>query len=55
MWQRSKQDTIVTLVNPDGSAFPFKPGQTWFEVIGASSKGEPNPGGTWRFTHMMVP
>jgi hypothetical protein len=54
-WQRSKKDTVLTLNNPDGSLFPFKPGQTWFEVIGASSTSGPNMAGVWRFTHMMAP
>ena len=54
-WQRAKKDALLTLVNPDGSLFPFKPGQTWFEVIGASSSLGPNLAGSWRFTHNMVP
>ena len=54
-WQRAKKDAVLTLANPDGSFFAFKPGQTWFEVIGASSKPEQNTGGAWRFTHIMVP
>jgi hypothetical protein len=54
-WQRAKRDSVLTLANPDGSLFPFKPGQTWFEVLGASSKVDPIGGGVWRFTHLMVP
>jgi Protein of unknown function (DUF3048) N-terminal domain/Protein of unknown function (DUF3048) C-terminal domain len=54
-WQRSSKSSVLTLVNPDGSPFPFKPGQTWFEVIGASSTVGPNIGGLWHFTHVMVP
>lgn len=55
MWSRAKKDDVLTLINPDGSLFPFKPGQTWFEVIGASSKVDQQGAGTWRFTHLMVP
>ncbi|RPJ42553.1 MAG: DUF3048 domain-containing protein, partial [Chloroflexi bacterium] len=44
-WQREKKDSVLTLLNPDGSLFPFKPGQTWYEVIGASSAVGPNVGG----------
>jgi hypothetical protein len=54
-WQRAKKDAALTLVKPDGSLFPFKPGKTWFEVIGASSSLGPNVVGIWRFTHIMVP
>jgi len=54
VWQRAKKDAVLTLLNPDGSVFPFKPGQTWFEVIGASS-AVGNTDGAWRFTHRMVP
>lgn len=54
-WKREKQDSVLTLMNPDGSVFPFKPGQTWFEVVGASSSVESKGSGVWRFTHHMVP
>lgn len=54
-WQRAKRDSVLTFVLPDGSPFPLKPGQTWFEVIGASSAVEQQDNGTWRFTHQMVP
>jgi hypothetical protein len=39
-WQRAKIDSILTLVNEDGTPFPFKPGNTWFEVMGSSTKIE---------------
>lgn len=52
MWQRPAQDAVVSLVNPDGTPFPFKPGTTWFEVIGYYSELELNPEG-WRFKHYM--
>ena len=50
-WQRNKTD-VVSLTNPDGTPFPFKPGTTFFEVIGLNSKVEQNAQ-AWRFTHMM--
>jgi hypothetical protein len=55
LWQRSSFDMLLTLFNEDGTPFPFKPGQTWFEVIGASSNFEQSAEETWRFTHQMVP
>lgn len=33
-WQRPNEDAVVSLVNADGAPFPFKPGVTWFEVMG---------------------
>lgn len=53
-WQRAKKDSVLTLLNPDGSLFPFKPGQTWFEVIGASSTVD-SKDGAWHFVHHMAP
>ena len=50
-WQRNDTD-VVSLLNPDGTPFPFKPGTTWFEVIGMNSKLE-QTGPVWRFIHYM--
>jgi hypothetical protein len=44
--------SVVTLVGPDGAPFPFKPGTTWFEVIGSRSTVEEGDPG-WRFVHHM--
>jgi hypothetical protein len=50
-WWR-KDNEVVSLTNPDGSPFPFKPGTTWFEVIGLKSTVTQSDQ-TWRFTHQM--
>ncbi|MGD0610525.1 MAG: DUF3048 domain-containing protein [Anaerolineales bacterium] len=50
-WQRNDPD-VASLVNPDGTPFPFKPGTTWFEVIGMGSRLQQTAQG-WRFTHIM--
>jgi hypothetical protein len=50
-WQRNNTD-VVSLTNPDGTPFPFKPGTTWFEVVGVNSTVTQNDQG-WRFTHQM--
>ena len=50
-WQRNDTD-VVSLTNPDGTPFPFKPGTTWFEVVGVSSSVQQTSQG-WRFTHEM--
>jgi hypothetical protein len=50
-WKRNDAD-VISLVNPDGSPFPFKPGNTWFEVIGLQSTAA-QTGPSWRFMHVM--
>jgi hypothetical protein len=50
-WQRNDTD-VVSLTNLDGTPFPFKPGTTWFEVMGVSSTVQQTDQG-WRFTHQM--
>ena len=50
-WQRNDTD-VVSLTNPDGTSFAFKPGTTWFEVVGFSSTFKQTDQ-SWRFTHQM--
>jgi hypothetical protein len=50
-WQRNNTD-VVSLTNLDGTPFPFKPGATWFEVVGLNSTLKQS-GSSWRFTHNM--
>ena len=50
-WRRN-QTEVVALTLPDGSPYPFKPGNTWFEVIGLQSKVS-QTGGSWQFMHAM--
>jgi hypothetical protein len=50
-WQRNATD-VVSLTNPDGTAFAFKPGTTCFEVVGVNSTVQ-QTGQSWRFTHIM--
>jgi hypothetical protein len=38
---------------PDGSPYAFKPGNTWFEVIGQSSKLENPSPDIFRFLHYI--
>jgi hypothetical protein len=48
-WNRPAADSVIYLTRPYGSAFPFKPGNTWFQVMGVSSRlSQPAPG-VWRF------
>jgi hypothetical protein len=50
-WQRNDTD-VVSLANADGSPFPFKPGTTWFEIMGVSSTAAPTTQG-YQFLHFM--
>jgi hypothetical protein len=50
-WQRNDTD-VVSLTNPDGTPFAFKPGDTWFEVVGLNTTLA-QTGQSWRFTHNM--
>ncbi|HHY88098.1 MAG TPA: DUF3048 domain-containing protein [Chloroflexi bacterium] len=36
-WQRLNRDSVLTLVDAEGNPFPFKPGQTWFEIMAANT------------------
>jgi hypothetical protein len=47
-WNRPAPDSVLFLTLPDGTPYPFKPGNTWFQIVGQSSKIE-NPEGIWRF------
>ncbi len=47
-WQRPAADSVLYLTNADGTFYPFKPGTTWFEVIGISTRVTQNVS-DWRF------
>lgn len=51
-WQRDHPNAALTLSAEDGTPFPFKPGKTWFEVMGAASRVRQTEN-TWRFTHYL--
>ena len=50
-WKRDP-NSVVSLTNADGTPFPFKPGTTFFEVMGAGSQVQ-QTGQSWRFIHAM--
>lgn len=47
-WQRFEKDSMVSLAYEDGTPFPLKPGNTWYEVIGTTSELTQVDEG-WRF------
>jgi hypothetical protein len=50
-WRRDASN-VVSLTDTEGNPIAFKPGITWFEVVGAGSTDQQNDQG-WRFTHIM--
>ena len=52
-WNRPATSSVLSLTYPDGQPFPFKPGQTWFEVIGQSSELKNPAADIWRFEFHM--
>jgi hypothetical protein len=47
-WIRPYPEGVLYLTFPDGTAYPFKPGTTWFELVGISSEVEWKPNGSLR-------
>ena len=53
LWQRPSAESVLFLTLEDGTTpFPFKPGNTWVEVMGASSTVA-QEGDDWRFTFLV--
>lgn len=50
-WQRLAESDVITLVDENGELVPFKPGQTWVEVLTANATFEQD-GGAFKFTLM---
>jgi len=52
-WNRPSTNSVLTLSNPDGSNFPYKPGNTWFQVVGVSTQASQQDDDTWRFNFLF--
>ena len=52
-WNRPGLNTPLYLTYSDGTAWSFKPGQTWFQVVGVSTLITQPEDGAWRFVHWM--
>ncbi|MBN2148595.1 MAG: DUF3048 C-terminal domain-containing protein [Anaerolineales bacterium] len=50
VWNRPNTNSVLFLTYPDGTAFPFKPGTTWFQLVGETTLMEEQESGVWRFT-----
>lgn len=52
-WNRPGLNTPLYLTYSDGTAWAFKPGQTWFQVIGVTSIISQPEDSVWRFVHWL--
>lgn len=52
-WNRPGLNTPLYLTYSDGTAWSFKPGQTWYQVLGVSTLISQEEDSTWRFVHWM--
>ena len=48
-WQRDDTDAPLILAFPDGTPYPYKPGNIWYQLIGKKSLMENPAEGSWRF------
>jgi Protein of unknown function (DUF3048) C-terminal domain/Protein of unknown function (DUF3048) N-terminal domain len=53
LWSRPNINSVLTLTYEDGTPFPFKPGATWFQVVGISTNAVQESTGAWRFNFLM--
>ncbi len=52
-WNRPTTSAVLFLSNPDGTPFPFKPGNTWFQVVGETSKSTKPGDGIFRYDYAL--
>jgi len=48
-WNRPTNNSVLYLTFADGTRYPFKPGNTWVQVITDTSQVTPKDDGVWRF------
>jgi hypothetical protein len=48
-WTRSTPESMLILTLPNGSPYPFKPGNTWFQLVGQTSIVTQPEEDIWRF------
>jgi hypothetical protein len=53
VWNRPGKDSVLFLTFQDGSSYPFKPGNTWFEVMGTTTQLQNPTPGSWRFDNRI--
>ena len=48
-WNRPTTNSVLFLTNPDGTPFPYRPGTTWYQVVGESTAITQPSANAWRF------
>lgn len=48
-WSRPATDSVLSLINSDGTPFPFKPGKTWIQVVSLPTQADQQDSGVWHF------
>jgi hypothetical protein len=48
-WNRPAVDSVLYLTYPDGTPYAYRPGTTWYQVLGQYSEVSKAKEGTWRF------
>jgi hypothetical protein len=52
-WNRPSTNSVLTLTNTDGTTFPFKPGNTWIQVVGETTQVTQQSDNAWRFNFQL--
>ncbi len=52
-WNRPAIDSVLYLTFPDGTRYAYKPGKTWYQIIGKSSQVTPLDNGGMRFNFVF--
>ncbi|UCD97923.1 MAG: DUF3048 domain-containing protein [Chloroflexota bacterium] len=52
-WNVPGPDRVLYLTDLDGNPFPYKPGNTWYQIIGQSSEISEPEEGAWRFEFLV--
>jgi hypothetical protein len=52
-WNIPAPDSVLFLTDQDGTPFPYKPGNTWYQVVGNSSTISNPEEDTWRFEFLI--
>ncbi len=52
-WSQPASNQLLQLTLPNGKTYPLKPGNTWFEVLGAASTLAQLDDGSWDFTFQI--
>lgn len=53
VWNRPTINSVLSLTYPDGTPFPYKPGTTWFQIVGVTTKATQESTGAWRFNFLQ--